>query len=261
LHFYQSRWYDPVVGRFLQPDSIVPEPGNPQSLNRYAYVGNNPVKHTDPSGHWLETAVDIAGIAYDIYDIHSNGLNWENGLSLAADVLCAALPIAAGGGVAVRALMHADDAVDAVKAVNKAGDLGGAAIRAGEAVQDSAKLLPAPGSFGNKGSAILTYDEFLKYGDNWGDNSGRVFVTTQEAADAMRYAPDRTEIGRRLGTEFAGDSPLIRVDIDNLNAYNVRMPTEGNANFIKGGFTSGGLPERIIDPVNLRSFPWEVLGK
>jgi len=29
----------------------VPEPGNPQALNRYAYVLNNPLKYTDPSGH------------------------------------------------------------------------------------------------------------------------------------------------------------------------------------------------------------------
>jgi RHS repeat-associated protein len=52
LYYYVSRWYDPVVGRFIQPDSIVPEPGNPQSLNRYAYTLNNPVRYTDPTGHW-----------------------------------------------------------------------------------------------------------------------------------------------------------------------------------------------------------------
>jgi len=27
-------------------------PQNPQSLNRYSYVLNNPVRNTDPSGHW-----------------------------------------------------------------------------------------------------------------------------------------------------------------------------------------------------------------
>jgi hypothetical protein len=43
-----------VLGRFISPDPIVPDPGNPQSLNRYSYVGNNPVNLTDPSGHsWL----------------------------------------------------------------------------------------------------------------------------------------------------------------------------------------------------------------
>ena len=29
----------------------MPEPGNPQGLNRYAYVNNNPVRYADPSGH------------------------------------------------------------------------------------------------------------------------------------------------------------------------------------------------------------------
>ena len=40
-----------ALGRFSQPDPIVPEPGNPQSLNRYAYARNNPLKYTDPTGH------------------------------------------------------------------------------------------------------------------------------------------------------------------------------------------------------------------
>ena len=76
-------------------------------------MNNNPVRYTDPSGHWLESALDIA---YDIYDISTNGLNWENGLSLVADVAGLALPVVTGGGLAVRALTHADDAV---KGVNK----------------------------------------------------------------------------------------------------------------------------------------------
>ena len=51
LLFYNARWYDPVVGRFLQADTLVPEPGDPQSLNRYSYVLNNPLRYTDPTGH------------------------------------------------------------------------------------------------------------------------------------------------------------------------------------------------------------------
>jgi hypothetical protein len=39
------------LGRFISADPIVPEPGNPQSLNRYSYVLNNPVRYTDPTGH------------------------------------------------------------------------------------------------------------------------------------------------------------------------------------------------------------------
>ncbi len=50
LYFAQARFYDPWIGLFTQPDSIVPQPGNPQSLNRYAYVLNNPLGYVDPSG-------------------------------------------------------------------------------------------------------------------------------------------------------------------------------------------------------------------
>jgi RHS repeat-associated protein len=51
LYFYNARWYDPKIGRFIQADSIIPEPGNPLAWDRYAYGYNNPVKYTDPTGH------------------------------------------------------------------------------------------------------------------------------------------------------------------------------------------------------------------
>jgi RHS repeat-associated protein len=51
LYFYNARWYDPSLGRFAQADTIVPSPGNPQSLNRYTYTFNNPLKYVDPTGH------------------------------------------------------------------------------------------------------------------------------------------------------------------------------------------------------------------
>ncbi|MBA3531833.1 MAG: hypothetical protein H0T73_07940, partial [Ardenticatenales bacterium] len=38
-------------GKFIQADTIVPNAGNPQSFNRYAYTLNNPIKYTDPTGH------------------------------------------------------------------------------------------------------------------------------------------------------------------------------------------------------------------
>ena len=43
LYFYNARYYDTVLGRFLSPDTRVQSPGDPQSLNRYAYARNNPV--------------------------------------------------------------------------------------------------------------------------------------------------------------------------------------------------------------------------
>jgi len=61
---YVARRYSPYLGRFISPDSIIPNPGNPQDLNRYSYARNNPLKYTDPSGHipivdWIKTAWKI----------------------------------------------------------------------------------------------------------------------------------------------------------------------------------------------------------
>jgi RHS repeat-associated protein len=57
LMYYAARFYDGALGRFISPDTIVPEPGNPQALNRYSYVLNNPLRYTDPTGMFSEDAV------------------------------------------------------------------------------------------------------------------------------------------------------------------------------------------------------------
>ncbi|MEW6008874.1 MAG: toxin TcdB middle/N-terminal domain-containing protein [Candidatus Omnitrophota bacterium] len=62
LYFYGARYYDPEIGRFITPDSIVQAPSDPQSLNRYSYCRNNPVVYTDPSGHFLWFAAIIGAI-------------------------------------------------------------------------------------------------------------------------------------------------------------------------------------------------------
>ena len=53
INLYQmgARWYDPYLGRWISPDTIIPDLANPQSLNRYSYVRNRPLNRIDPSGH------------------------------------------------------------------------------------------------------------------------------------------------------------------------------------------------------------------
>ncbi|MBI4815751.1 MAG: VCBS repeat-containing protein [Deltaproteobacteria bacterium] len=46
----RGRMYDPEVGRFISPDPYVWNIASSQSLSRYAYVENNPITVTDPSG-------------------------------------------------------------------------------------------------------------------------------------------------------------------------------------------------------------------
>ena len=50
LVFMRSRWYDPEYGRFLSADSAAPDPARPKTINRYAYVGGDPVNRFDPNG-------------------------------------------------------------------------------------------------------------------------------------------------------------------------------------------------------------------
>ncbi|MBE7529139.1 MAG: hypothetical protein HS099_05340 [Ardenticatenaceae bacterium] len=46
LVYMNARWYLPSLGRFISADSIIPNPANPQSYNRYSYVLNSPMTHT-----------------------------------------------------------------------------------------------------------------------------------------------------------------------------------------------------------------------
>ena len=48
------RWYDPQIGRWISADTIVPDPANPQSFNRFSYVLGNPLKYVDPTGYFEE---------------------------------------------------------------------------------------------------------------------------------------------------------------------------------------------------------------
>ncbi|MFM0130637.1 RHS repeat-associated core domain-containing protein [Paraburkholderia sediminicola] len=46
LYYYKARMYSQALGRFLQTDPV----GTADDLNLYAYVGNNPINLTDPTG-------------------------------------------------------------------------------------------------------------------------------------------------------------------------------------------------------------------
>jgi hypothetical protein len=52
-----GRVYDPELGKFLSADPHVQFEANLQSYNRYAYVHNNPLKYTDPTGYFVYKAV------------------------------------------------------------------------------------------------------------------------------------------------------------------------------------------------------------
>lgn len=65
-----GRIYDPVLRRFMSPDNFVQDAYNTQNYNRYAYVLNNPLLYTDPSGEIIVAIAIGVGVA-----ILVNGIN------------------------------------------------------------------------------------------------------------------------------------------------------------------------------------------
>ncbi|PIB01550.1 hypothetical protein CB0940_00643 [Cercospora beticola] len=56
---FGGRWYDPVIGRFITPDTVtdISGLGKRDGLNRYVFENNDPVNHVDPTGHWSWDAI------------------------------------------------------------------------------------------------------------------------------------------------------------------------------------------------------------
>ena len=55
MYYLQSRYYDPLTGRFLNADDaeFIGKTGTALSGNIFAYCENNPISNTDENGHWL----------------------------------------------------------------------------------------------------------------------------------------------------------------------------------------------------------------
>jgi GH24 family phage-related lysozyme (muramidase) len=70
---YDARFYDPLLGRFVQADTVVPGIGQSQAFNRYAYVSNNPISFNDPSGH---NVCDEDGSCYGVNGKYKNPLRY-----------------------------------------------------------------------------------------------------------------------------------------------------------------------------------------
>jgi len=98
LYYYGQRYYEPNVGRFTQPDPVsryLTDPQklkqstgqdlqkflqNPQALNEYNYVQNNPVKYVDPNGEAIQILIPV-GIAI-FSGIFLNNIKTANSLNV-----------------------------------------------------------------------------------------------------------------------------------------------------------------------------------
>jgi hypothetical protein len=54
LYYLQSRYYDPDIGRFINPDVYFDTFEGEYSTNMFIYCNDDPVNKVDPSGEWAE---------------------------------------------------------------------------------------------------------------------------------------------------------------------------------------------------------------
>ena len=101
LYYLKSRYYDPVIGRFISQDDVsYLDPKTINGLNLYAYCGNNPVMAVDPEGtawwKWLVGALVIVGLA--VATIVTAGIAGVGiGAAFAAGFAGAAIGVGASG--------------------------------------------------------------------------------------------------------------------------------------------------------------------
>ena len=70
LYYLQSRYYDPVVGRFINADSVIAGVGGSiQGNNMFAYCFNNPVGMEDESGNWPKWIKQVGKYAKKVVDV------------------------------------------------------------------------------------------------------------------------------------------------------------------------------------------------
>jgi RHS repeat-associated protein len=109
-----GRIYDPTLGRFLQADPHIQAPKNSQSYNRYAYVLNNPLSYTDPTGYFFSklwkkikpfVGVIVAVVGGIICGYACAQIGWQ--IAAVGAVAGAAHAAANGGNIITGALMGA----------------------------------------------------------------------------------------------------------------------------------------------------------
>jgi RHS repeat-associated protein len=94
-----GRIFDPLIGRFMSADPFIQAPENLQSHNRFAYVMNNPLAYTDPSGYFSLKKLFKSIIAV-VIAIHAPQLFAKYGIVGASPAVAGFVNAAAAGFLA-----------------------------------------------------------------------------------------------------------------------------------------------------------------
>jgi len=101
LMYYGARYYSSEIMKFTQADPVISEVYNPQDLNHYSYVRNNPYKYVDSEGKnpalvvggivityaAVEMAIDITSLSYSSYSLYKNPESKVNQIAVSLDII------------------------------------------------------------------------------------------------------------------------------------------------------------------------------
>ena len=213
---------------------------------------------TDPAG----TAQQMQNAARNVVVQAGNGNFTPAGQQLGQDVGTAIVGTAAGAAVGA-GVSKTVGAINNVRAANAA---------AAE-TNNFINTAKTEGNFYRDGSIVDIGDHFGKFADGASlltpaESFGKypavgrpdgLFVSTPDAITSLlqKTGGENSLIKQQLGIEPQyWNGSLLRIDIPNPLSSTPRLPSGleagANSNFIRGGYTSGGAPEIVINPVPIK---------
>jgi RHS repeat-associated protein len=234
-YFYGARYYDAALSRFIQADTLVPAPGDPQSLNRYAYTLNNPLIYRDPTGHGPE-CMQFAALGPGIGGLAVVGCQVVQAASVyEPQLIQLAINLSefAASPLAQLALQHAQQVDAAVnQAAGNASNAGNTAGPGGLEPNDPRfrTMMEARTRFESVGEEIVP-DVLKAYGGKVGQSGG-----IPDAFSGRRV----TTLGRFPQTEPAG-----RAGARILNVPNWSLRT--NSDWIQEAIRNGDMFHLVTD--------------
>ena len=155
--YYRARYYQPQLQRFIQEDQVGFSGGDP---NLYAYVQNNPINATDPSGNFTVACVvgsTLFGAGLDLgLQIYDNVLSGRKVLYGAAS---AALR-GGGKGAAAGLLCGLGPAINSLRGIGAISEASRALVPLADATQATGAVRSVAGYeiWGNAGLVGNTYN-------------------------------------------------------------------------------------------------------
>ena len=187
---FNFRKYNANIGVFNQPDAVIPNVYDPQSLNRYRFERNNPYKYVDKDGKYFSPAdiLDYLSLAQSSYQFYKDP-SLENFGWLSIDIVSSAIPVFGGVGFFGKAAKYGKGS-DLIEASQKIADKIGPATNT---ISGTIKHREASELLKKTGLKNLYTEVSLKEG----------FVTSygtigSTRIDAITSSQDLSKIGTRL---------------------------------------------------------------